>query len=66
MRTREEIEVEMAKLRAEALAAVKPHDERSSALHAWLALAWALGPDVQRAAFDELFARITDVDRGAG
>lgn len=65
MRTRDEIESELARLREKALAKVVPRDEQSSELHAWLALAWALGPEVQRAELDKLIDHVTVIEGGA-
>lgn len=65
MRTREEIEAELARLRERALAKVVPNDEQSSELHAWLALAWVLGPDVQRAELDKLIDRVRVIEPDA-
>ena len=53
----------MERLRANALAAVKPGDEQSQALHAWLALAWAL--EVQQAEIAKLIDRVREVEPDA-
>lgn len=63
MRTREEIEAEMAKMREKALAKVVPGDEQSHELHAWLALAWVL--DVQRDEISKLVDRVKEVEPNA-
>lgn len=62
MRTREEIEVEMARLREIALSKVRPGDERSDELHAWIAIAWTLGPEVQRAEIGKLVDRARELE----
>jgi hypothetical protein len=61
MKTAPEVEAEMARVRSLALKQVVPGDEQSSALHAWLALAWVL--DVQQEEITKLLARVVEVEQ---
>jgi len=62
MRTRDEIVTEMNRLRERALAQVVPGDEQSNELHAWIALAWVLGADVQQEELRALIDRVREVE----
>lgn len=65
MRGRDEIEAEMDRLRELALAQVVPGDEQSNELHAWIALAWVLGSDVQQSELRKLGDRVREVEPNA-